>query len=39
MTNSSCTTRLLVATATGAALLAMGGMAVAQTTKPDAETT
>ena len=39
MTNSSCTTGLLVATAAGAALLAMGGMAVAQTTKPDAETT
>ena len=39
MTNSSCTTSLLVATAAGAALLAMSGMAVAQTTKPDAETT
>src|SRR5215831_20629516 len=39
MTNSSCTTSLLVATAAGAALLAMGGLAVAQTTKPDAETT
>ena len=39
MTNSNCTASLLVATAAGAALLAMSGMAVAQTTKPDAETT